>query len=57
MSHLDRMELMHAVLDGEATAQETHELEQLVATDPVARAEFEGFTRLFAALGELPLDL
>ena len=32
---------MHAVLDGEATADEARELERLLAADPAARAEFE----------------
>ena len=41
---MDRRELshaMHAVLDGEATDQQTQALERTLATDPAARAEFQ----------------
>src|SRR5258706_3775336 len=51
-THID--ELMHAVLDGEATEPQARELERLLAADPVARARFEELKRLFAALEGVP---
>jgi anti-sigma factor RsiW len=47
-------ELMHAVLDGEATSEETRELERQLAADPAARAEFDDLKRLFADLSSVP---
>src|SRR5689334_15623545 len=47
-------ELMHAVLDGEASERETRELERLLAADPNARARFEELKRLFNALEGVP---
>ena len=51
--HSPLTELMHAVLDGEASAAEVHELERRLAADPAARAEFDDWQRLFHALGEV----
>jgi anti-sigma factor RsiW len=48
------LELMHAALDGEATAEELQELERLLAADPGARAEYDALRRLFDALQALP---
>ncbi len=47
-------ELMHAVLDGEATAAETRELERHLAADPEARAEFDSLRALFDELKGVP---
>ena len=41
MNPTERTRLMHAVLDGEATPEETRELERLLAADPAARAEYD----------------
>jgi anti-sigma factor RsiW len=49
-------ELMHAVLDGEASESETRELELRLAADPVARAEFAEWQGLFQALREMPRE-
>src|SRR5690242_12790350 len=51
---MDARELMSLVLDGEATPQQGRELEQLLATDPRAAAEFAALRVLFAQLGRLP---
>jgi len=48
------LQLMHAALDGEATADEKQELEQLLAVNPEARAEYDALRRLFDALEALP---
>ena len=45
---------MHAVLDGEATPDETRELERQLAADPAARAEFDELRRLFDELSRVP---
>jgi len=42
--------LMFAVLDGEATPEEVREVEQLIADDAGARAEYEAQRRFFAQL-------
>jgi len=47
-------ELMHAVLDGEATEPQARELERVLAVDPAARARFEELKRLFSALEGVP---
>src|SRR5215813_495904 len=47
-------ELMHAVLDNEATVAERQELERLLADDPVAQAEFRELKRLFEGLALIP---
>ena len=51
-THID--ELMHAVLDGEATEPQARELERVLAVDPAARARFEELKRLFSALEGVP---
>jgi len=45
--------LMHAVLDGEATAAEIRELQQALAADPAARARFEEWRELWDGLGQI----
>ena len=54
MNETQTEELMHAVLDGEATEPETRELERLLAADATARARFEELKRLFNALEGVP---
>ena len=49
-------ELMHAVLDGEASDAEARELEIRLAADPAARAEFEDWKGLFEALDAVPKE-
>src|SRR4051794_37926293 len=51
-THID--ELMHAVLDGEASEPQARELERALSGDPVARARFEELKRLFSALEGVP---
>lgn len=46
--------LMHTVLDAEATRAEAAALEQQLAADPAARAEFEQARELYRQLGVLP---
>ena len=54
MSHTELTALMYAVLDGEATADEQAALQQQLAADPAARAEFAHARGLFERLGALP---
>jgi hypothetical protein len=54
MNQTDLERLMHAVLDGEASAGETRELERLLAADPAARARYQGLERLFGELRRVP---
>ena len=54
MKTAERHALMHAVLDGEATAEQARELERLLAADSAARAEFEQWRRLFDGLASVP---
>ncbi|MFN2548041.1 MAG: anti-sigma factor [Myxococcales bacterium] len=51
---MDALELMSLVLDGEATPQQGRELEQLLATDPKAAAEFAALRVLFGQLERVP---
>ena len=51
-THID--ELMHAVLDGEASEPQARELERALAADPAAKARFEELKRLFMALEGVP---
>jgi len=55
-THSSLTELMHAVLDGEASAAEARELETRLAADPAARGEFEEWKRLFEALDAMPKE-
>ena len=54
MNNSEHTLLMHAVLDGEATAGESAELTRLLAADPAVRAEFEDLQRLFEGLKAVP---
>ena len=55
--HSQLTELMHAVLDGEATdGRRSASSSARLAADPAARAEFEDWQRLFAALGAVPQE-
>ena len=54
MNPTDRTRLMHAALDGEASPEETRELERILAADPSARAEYDELHRLFDALSRVP---
>ena len=47
-------ELMHRVLDCEATDAQAQHLQQILAADSTARAEFDTLQRLFSALGRVP---
>ena len=51
-THID--ELMHAVLDGEASEPQARELERHLAIDSKSRARFEELKRLFGALEGVP---
>lgn len=54
MGFTELQPLMHAVLDGEASPDETAELERRLAASPEARAEFERLRRLFDDLAGVP---
>jgi anti-sigma factor RsiW len=54
--HSPLTELMHAVLDGEASDAEARELELRLSAEPAARAEFEDWKRLFEALDAMPKE-
>jgi anti-sigma factor RsiW len=58
----EHQQLMHEVLDGEASADDVRVLEAVLAADPAARTEYEQLQRLFAGLNSprnaaLPEDL
>ncbi len=54
MNPTQRTRLMHAALDGEATSEETRDLERVLAADPSARSEYDELRRLFDALSRVP---
>jgi hypothetical protein len=54
MKHAELIERIQAVLDGVATNDEARQLEQQLAVDAVARAEFAQWQHLFVALGQTP---
>ena len=54
--HSQLTELMHAVLDGEASDHDVRQLELHLATDSEACAEFEEWKCLFSALAEMPKE-
>jgi anti-sigma factor RsiW len=54
MKDLERTQLMYAVLDGEATADEARALERLLAADAAARVQFEDLRSLFDQLSRVP---
>jgi hypothetical protein len=54
MSTSTTTDLMHAVLDGEATPDEVRELDLRLAGDAGARAEFAALRRMFDDLGRVP---
>ena len=56
LKHSPLTELIHAVLDGEASDAEVRELEMRLAADPAARAEYEEWKRLFEALDAMPTE-
>ena len=56
LKHSPLTELIHAVLEGEASNAEARELETRLAADPAARAEFEDWKRLFEALDAVPKE-
>src|SRR5260221_7631278 len=50
MTHSEHTQLMHLVLDGEATPGQAQEFDRLLAADPTARAEYVELQRLFDGL-------
>jgi anti-sigma factor RsiW len=54
MTSTDRLALMHAMLDGQASPAETAALKRLMAQDPTAQAEYEQLEVLFHGLRDLP---
>ena len=54
MRDFERTQLMHVVLDGEATPDEALELERVLGADPAARTEFENLKSLFEGLSRVP---
>jgi len=54
MKQSELIELMHAVLDGEATAAQKRELDQRLTSDPAARTEFDALRAIFAELEAMP---
>jgi len=54
MKHAELVECIQAVLDGVATPDQARQLEQQLAADAAARAEFAQWQHLFAALGRQP---
>jgi hypothetical protein len=57
MERSELLRLMHEVLDGAASADETRELDRRLAEDPEARAQFDELERLFAGLNTMPKAL
>ncbi len=54
MNHDETIQLMHAVLDGEATADESRALDRILAAEPALRAEYDELRRLFDGLSVVP---
>ena len=54
MNDDERVRLMHATLDGEATEAEARELARLLVAEPAARTEFDHLQRLFDELSRVP---
>src|SRR5437868_2447659 len=54
MTDTTLQELMHAVLDGEASAAQARTLDKALASDPTARVRFEELRRLFRTLEQVP---
>ena len=54
MTKGERRRKMHAVLDGEATPEETREVQALLGSDAQAREEYAELEGLFAALRAVP---
>ena len=54
MNPTELVELMHTVLDGEATEAQKRALERQLASDPRARAEFDALRVLFSEIRALP---
>ncbi|MEK7752731.1 MAG: hypothetical protein AAB654_12495, partial [Acidobacteriota bacterium] len=54
MKQTEHIELMHIVLDGEASAEQKQELDRLLAADQGLRGQFEQLSRLFSTLGGAP---
>ncbi|CAM5794803.1 hypothetical protein [Rhizobacter fulvus] len=54
MTHHEFVERIQAVLEGAASPEEQRELEQRLAADAAARAEFAQWQRLFVALDRVP---
>ncbi len=55
MNQTKLVELMHTVLDGESTAEQTRDLESRLAADPAARAQFDELRMLFDDLKRVPM--
>jgi hypothetical protein len=55
MNPNELLELMHAVLDGEATERQKRALERQLASDPAARAEFDALRGIFSELQAIPV--
>lgn len=53
MNTYERTALMHAVMDGEASADETRALHSLVGAEPAVAAEFAHWKQLFQSLAEV----
>ena len=47
-------ELIHSVLDGEASKAQAQQLQELLAAEPAVRAEFDAAERLFADFKSVP---
>ena len=54
MKHAELVECIQAVLDGVATPDQARKLEQQLAVDAAARAEFAQWQHLFVVLGQAP---
>jgi hypothetical protein len=54
MKQPDTLQLMHLVLDGEASAEEARELDRAIAADPAARAQFEDLKKFFTEMRRVP---
>ncbi len=54
MSQSEHIQLIHAVLDNEASPQEKQDLERLMASDSGVRQQFESMQHLFTVIGQVP---
>jgi len=54
MNYPKQIELMHAVLDGEASEEQSRDLDRILTTNAAAAAEFNQLRQLFHEVSRAP---